>query len=112
MNQSAPIATASRRVSRWLALLSLTGLLTGHTAFLATASAQNAPAATPTETEPVLQLDTFKVTTAIDTYKEDRNLSSSKMPIDMKDLAATLQVLNTSFINDKVATALEDLYPY
>jgi iron complex outermembrane receptor protein len=108
MNQSAPIATASRRVSRWLALLSLTGLLTGHTAFLATAAAQNAPA----ETEPVLQLDTFKVTTAIDTYKEDRNLSSSKMPIDMKDLAATLQVLNSSFISDKVATSLEDLYPY
>ncbi|MDB6114013.1 MAG: Iron complex outerrane recepter protein [Lacunisphaera sp.] len=67
---------------------------------------------TPADPDKVVTLDTFKVTTAIDTYKEDRNLSSGKMPIDMKDMAATLQVLNTSFISDKVATSLEDLYPY
>jgi iron complex outermembrane receptor protein len=105
MNQTTPLATASGRVFSRLALLSL-GLLTCR---LIAFAADPAPSAEPENT---VTLDTYKVTTAIDTYKEDRSMSSSKMPIDMKDLAATLQVLNTSFINDKVATALDDLYPY
>ena len=109
MNLTTSRTAAYGRVSRQSTLLSLVGLMTCHAAFLVSASAQNAPA---TEAEPVLTLDTFQVTTAVDTYKADRSMSSTKMPIDMKDLAATLQVLNASFISDKVATSLEDLYPY
>lgn len=74
--------------------------------------AKEANAVGTVEPEHVLQLDTYSVTTTISSYKEDRSLSSSKMPIDMKDLAATLQVLNTSFISDKLAASLDDLYPY
>lgn len=106
MNQTIPTSAASRRVFHRLALLALAGLLAGPGASL---RAQTTP---PPEAEPTVTLDTFKVTTAIDTYKEARNMSSSKMPIDMKDMAATLQVLNASFISDKVANSLDDLYPY
>ena len=109
MNYPTPPTVTFSRIFHHSVLLAMAGLMTCHTAFLISASAQTA---STTETEPVLQLDTFQVTTAVDTYKTDRSMSSSKMPIDMKDLAATLQVLNASFISDKVATSLEDLYPY
>ena len=105
MTQPTQNTAAFGRVFSWLALLALSGLLTGNIV----RAAETTPSAEPENT---VTLDTFKVTTAIDTYKEDRSMSSSKMPIDMKDLAATLQVLNSSFISDKVATSLEDLYPY
>jgi iron complex outermembrane receptor protein len=119
MNPSAQITPAHRRVSRWLAQLSLAGLLTCLTASFAAETAEtkeedvpeNAAAETA-DSEHMVKLDTFRVSTAINSYKEDRNMSSSKMPIDTKDMAATLQVLNTSFISDKLATSLDDLYPY
>lgn len=119
MNQTTPPIAAFRRVSRQFALFSLAGLLTGPAAFLSSASAQTTPAPETSQNTPasetsdtMVTLDTFRVTTAVDTYKADHSMSSTKMPIDMKDLAATLQVLNASFISDKVATSLEDLYPY
>jgi len=106
MNQTTPNTTASGRVFSQLTALVLSGLLVG------TSTTLMAQTAASLESENTVTLDTFKVTGAIDTYKADRSLSSSKMPIDMKDMAATLQVLNSSFISDKVATSLEDLYPY
>lgn len=64
------------------------------------------------EAEPVLELETLKVTTTIGTYKEHTTSAGSKTPMDMKDIAGTVQVLNASFIEDKLARSLEDLYPY
>lgn len=62
--------------------------------------------------EEVVRLDEFKVTTTVQSYAETTTSAASKMPIDMKDLAATIQVLNASFIGDKLAASLDDLYPY
>lgn len=52
------------------------------------------------------------VTAKIDTYTDRDSDIGSKIPVDIRDVPATIQVLNESFINDKLATSLEDLYPY
>ncbi len=64
------------------------------------------------EKDDIVKLEEFKVTTTVGTYAETATSAASKMPIDLKDLAATIQVLNASFIGDKLAASLEDLYPY
>lgn len=64
------------------------------------------------EEERVLRLDTFTVTTTVGTYREATTTAGSKTPMNMKDVAGTVQVLNASFIEDKQARSLEDLYPY
>lgn len=66
----------------------------------------------PALKEGMVQLDPFKVTTSIGTYAESTTSAGSKTPMNMRDLAGTVQVLNASFIEDKRAQSLEDLYPY
>jgi iron complex outermembrane receptor protein len=65
-----------------------------------------------TETDTIVKLDEFRVSTTVGTYAETTTSAASKIPIDIKDLAATIQVLNASFISDKLAASLDDLYPY
>jgi iron complex outermembrane receptor protein len=57
-------------------------------------------------------LEEVVVTAKVNSYQEREMSTGSKMPVDMMDLAATVQVLNDAFITDKLATSLEDLYPY
>ncbi len=81
------------------------------------APAENTPPNRRTATDAsdnseIVKLEEFKVSTTVGTYAETTTSAASKIPLDMKDLAATLQVLNASFIGDKLATSLEDLYPY
>ena len=71
-----------------------------------------AVAAATTEPDTVVKLEEFKVSTSVGTYAESASTSAGKIPIDMKDVPATLQVLNASFIGDKLAASLDDLYPY
>ena len=60
----------------------------------------------------IVKLEEFRVSTTVGTYAETTTSAASKIPIEMKDLAATLQILNASFISDKLAASLDDLYPY
>src|SRR5258708_1150203 len=62
--------------------------------------------------EEIINLDEFKVSTTVGSYEERSTSAGTKIPMDLKDLAGTLQVLNASFIGDKRAQSLEDLYPY
>ena len=78
---------------------------------LASAAFAQTPAPAPANTE-VLQLETLQVTTTIGSYAESNTTAGSKTPMNMKDLAGTVQILNASFIEDKRAQSLEDLYPY
>lgn len=57
-------------------------------------------------------METFQVNTTVGSYAESTASSTSKLAIDMKDMASTFQVLNANFIGDKLAASLEDLYPY
>ncbi|SDR89225.1 TonB-dependent receptor [Opitutus sp. GAS368] len=70
------------------------------------------PKAAKIDEERVLHLDTFTVTTSVGTYREATTTAGSKTPMSTKDVAGTVQVLNASFIEDKQARSLEDLYPY
>ena len=70
------------------------------------------PRTANTEEDRVLHLDTFTVTTSVGTYREATTTAGSKTPMNTKDVAGTVQVLNASFIEDKQARSLEDLYPY
>ncbi|MFI5335861.1 MAG: TonB-dependent siderophore receptor, partial [Opitutales bacterium] len=77
------------------------------------ATPDNANTPTTKELGRVVELEEFKVaSTALGSYAESNSMSASKVPLEMKDMAATLQVLNAAFIGDKLAGSLDDLYPY
>ena len=87
------------------------GVAAGLVAACSTVAAlAQAPAAKPTEE--VVQLDTFKVTTTIDTYYQTSSSMASKLPMDMKELASSLSVLNSSAITDRNAVILTDVVAY
>lgn len=75
-------------------------------------SAQTAPEKKPAEPDTVVKLEDFTVSTSVGTYEETTTSTAGKVPLEFKDLASTVQVLNASFIGDKLATTLEDLYPF
>ena len=61
---------------------------------------------------PAEALQEVTVTAKIDTYTVHDTGIGSKIPTNVMDVPATIQVLNESFIADKLAVSLEDLYPY
>jgi len=71
-----------------------------------------APAPTSAPNPTVVKLEEFKVTTVVGSYEETTTSAGSKTPMNLKDIPATVQVLNAAFIDDKPAQSLEDLYPY
>ncbi len=87
--------------------------LLAATAFALVGATRLAAQTTPTPPkEEVLILEKFNVSTAVDSYSESNTSTATKVPMNMKDLAGTLQVLNTAFVSDKLALSLDDLYPY
>ncbi|MDI1335182.1 MAG: TonB-dependent receptor [Lacunisphaera sp.] len=60
----------------------------------------------------VVQLETYRVSTALGRYAEENTSAGSKMPIATKNLPATVQIFNASAIKDRVAETLDDIYPY
>lgn len=60
----------------------------------------------------VIQLEEFKVTTTIMTYHQATSSMASKLPMDLKDLASSLSILNASAINDRNAVTLTDVFAY
>ena len=79
---------------------------------LRAAPESNPDSAAGSDSEKIVKLDKFTVSTTIESYDETTTSAASKVPLDIKDLAATIQVLNASFIGDKLAASLDDLYPY
>ena len=65
-----------------------------------------------TTSEEVVTLDKFTVSTALGNYGEVQSSGGSKIPMDVKDLPKTVQVINASLIKDLQAQTLDDLYPY
>jgi iron complex outermembrane receptor protein len=60
----------------------------------------------------VVQLEKYTVTTAIDSYHQQTSTMASKIPMELKDLAASLQVMNSAAINDRNAVTLVDVFGY
>jgi iron complex outermembrane receptor protein len=74
------------------------------------------PAPTPStaqvESEPVVKLDTYTVTTDIGAYHEETSSMATKIPTDLKDLSSSLQILNQTAISDRNANSLQDVFGY
>ena len=68
------------------------------------------PAAKPADD--VVQLDAFKVSTSIETYYQSSSSMASKLPMELKELASSLSILNSSAITDRNAVILTDVVAY
>ncbi|MDB6095115.1 MAG: ferrichrome-iron receptor [Verrucomicrobia bacterium] len=89
--------------------------------FLRSAVAQETPAR-PDEasrpddsppTGPVVKLESFKVySPKLESYAEATGSSATKLPMDLAETPATLQILNAAFLEDKRAQSLEDVFSY
>ena len=90
----------------FVALLSL--LLTCG-ALIVRAQAGAKPAA---GSDDVVKLDEFKVTGKIDSYYQSTSSMASKLPMDLKELASSLSILNSSAITDRNAVILTDVVAY
>ncbi len=78
---------------------------------IAPASAQSAASATKTPDD-IVQLETFKVSTSIDSYHQTSSSMASKLPMDLKELASSVSILNAAAINDRNALTLNDVVNY
>ena len=102
-----PVAFAARR-----AALALAWALTATLAFAQTTAETAAPLEeTKPSGEPIV-LDKFTVTTAIGTYQQATSSMASKLPMELNDLASSLQILNATAISDRNAVTLVDVVGY
>ena len=62
--------------------------------------------------EKVLELEKISVTTAIGTYHQATSAMASKVPMDLKDLPSSLQIMNATAIADRNAVSLLDVFGY
>ncbi len=102
-----PVAFAARR-----AALALAWALT---ATLASAQTTAEPPAPLEEAKPAgepIVLDKFTVTTAIGTYQQATSSMATKLPMDLNDIASSLQILNATAISDRNAVTLVDVVGY
>lgn len=60
----------------------------------------------------VVILEEYSVSTTLGRYAEETTSAGSKMPIETKDLPATVQIFNASSLTDHMAETLDDIYPY
>jgi iron complex outermembrane receptor protein len=73
--------------------------------------AQTSVAPAPAAGE-VVQLEKFTVTTSLGKYAESNTSAASKIPTDFKDLAITVQEINSSLLGDLRSLTIEDTYRY
>ena len=98
----------------------LTGLLTlGLILPAARAQTQEQESAAPvpdpagkTASDNVLQLETFTVSAAIETYHQSTSSMASKIPMDLRELPSSLSIMNETAITDRNAVTLTDVFNY
>ena len=66
----------------------------------------------PTPTDEIVRLGELKVSTSIDSYHQTTSTMASKLPMELKDLASSLSILNAAAINDRNAVTLNDVVNY
>src|SRR5258708_7111417 len=60
----------------------------------------------------IVQLDAFKVTTDIGSYHQDSSSMATKLPMDVREIASSLSVMNSTAITDRNAVTLTDVFNY
>lgn len=66
---------------------------------------------TPTN-DKVVKMEAFKVTADLDSYHQTTSSMASKMPMDLKELASSLSIMNSAAIKDRNAVTLTDVFNY
>src|SRR5882724_4519922 len=64
------------------------------------------------DSEEVIKLNTFTVSTTLGRYREETSSMANKVPTDLKELSSSLQILNFNAISDRNAVTLQDVYSY
>jgi iron complex outermembrane receptor protein len=64
------------------------------------------------ENDDIVKLDAFKVTSEIGTYHQSTSSMASKIPMDLKELASSLSIINATAITDRNAVTLTDVFNY
>lgn len=102
-----PVALAARRVGFAAALVFSASLLAAQTA-------PETPARSPEDdvSDNVVKLDEFKVTSTIQSYAQTTSSMATKLPMEMKEIPISLQVLNSTAITDRNAVTLVDVVGY
>lgn len=62
--------------------------------------------------EKVLELETLTVTATIATYHQDTSSMATKLPMEIKEIPSSLQILNATAISDRNAVTLVDVVGY
>ena len=99
-----PVTSAVHRAGFALALALLSTL-----GFAQTASD---PALTATPTGATVELEKFTVTAEIQSYHQATSAMASKVPMDLKELPSSLQIMNATAIADRNAVSLLDVFGY
>ncbi|HLP25474.1 MAG TPA: TonB-dependent receptor [Acidobacteriota bacterium] len=73
-------------------------------------AAQSAPS--PSADEEVVQLEQFTVVTSLGKYAEEMTSAGTKLPLSVREVPRTVQVLNANFLKDTLAQNLDDVYGY
>src|SRR6218665_549290 len=60
----------------------------------------------------VIKLETLEVRTEVGHYHEQTSGTASKVPMDIKEVAGSLQILNSNALMDRNAVTLQDVYTY
>ena len=59
-----------------------------------------------------MQLEAFNVSSKIDSYHQTSSSMASKLPMELKELASSLSILNAAAISDRNAVTLTDVFAY
>lgn len=62
--------------------------------------------------EDVIQLETFNVSASIDTYHDTASSMATKLPMELKEIASSLSIMNATAITDRNAVTLTDVFNY
>lgn len=68
--------------------------------------------APPPPSEQVVKMEEFDVSTSIGTYHQTSSSMATKLPMDTKELASSLTILNSTAITDRSAVTLSDVFSY
>jgi len=64
------------------------------------------------ESGDVVKLDAFTVTAAIETYYQESSSMATKLPMNRRDIASSLSIMNSTAIEDRNAVSLVDVFGY
>ena len=67
---------------------------------------------TAPSTDKVVKMEAFKVTADIASYHETTSSMATKLPMDTKELASSLSIMNATAIKDRNAVTLLDVFSY